>query len=271
MTTRRMIVGIGLALCIFAAFAAPVSAGAIQMKSTENTGTGPGMLAYPGEVKQFHHHVANPDEVQAQVREQGQIREEVRSVWSDYRLKLLDLRIESAYELLATFEENGVNMDEARGVLGQIEDLRDDLAAAFEAGDREAVKAVYDELRPLWKEYRDAVREAVRAEAADSWFEQAFLRGEHALERASDVITHLADEGYEVGGLKELYAEAEGAYNEARAAYDAGDDEAAKEGLQEFRAALSSLIDAVRELVGETDETAGLEQAYTYAFGQTNA
>jgi TolA-binding protein len=273
MNNRRMIVGIGLVLCIFAAFTAGVSAEPMQGKSTEHngTGTGQGMLAYPGEVTQFHYRVANPDEVRAQVREQVQNGEEVRSVWSDYRLKLLDLRIESASELLATFEENGVDMSEARAVLARIGDLREELAAAFEAGDRDAVKEIYEELVPLWKEFRDTVREAARAEIAESWFEEAFLRGEYALLRASDVINHLADEGYDIGELKELYADAEGAYDEAREAYTAGDLDAAKEKLQEFRALFSRLIDTVRELVGETDETAGLEQAIAYASGQTGA
>jgi hypothetical protein len=273
MTTRRLIVGIGLVFCIFAAFAAPVSAGPMQVQGAGNSGndTGPSMPAHPGELTQFQHRVANPEENGTQIRERVQIREESRSVWSDYRLKLLELRIESAQQLLATFEENGVAMGKARKVLEEIEGLRDELAAAFEAGDREAVREVYDKLRPLWKEFRTAVREAVRAETAENWFEQAFLRGEHALERAGDVIPHLADEGYEVDELKELYATAESACNEARTAYDAGDREAAEEGLREFRAAFSNLIDAVHELVGETDETRGLGQAYTYTFGQTEA
>lgn len=273
MTTRRMIVGIGLALCILAAFTAGASAEPMQVKSTEQNGTctEPGKLAYPGEVQQFHYRVANPEEVQAQVREQGQTRDEVRSVWIDYRLKLLDLRIESASELLATFEEDGVDVSEAREVLGQITDLRERLEIAFEAGDREVVKEISEELGQLWREFRDAVREAIRAEITENWFEEAFLRGEHALQRASVVIGHLADEGYDVGELKELYADAEDAYDEAREAYSAGDLDAAKENLQEFRERFTRLIEAVRELVGETDETLGLEQALTYASGQSGA
>jgi uncharacterized protein YpuA (DUF1002 family) len=152
MSTSRMIMGIGLALCVLAVFTAPVSAGQMQEPNGKEIVTG-----------NCFGKIAGADQTQAQYQNRGQIRNELGSVLGDYRLQLLDLRIGAADNVIATFEENGIDMTEARGVLDEIAALRDDLAAAFAAEDREAVTAAYDELRSLWKELRDAIKSAVRA------------------------------------------------------------------------------------------------------------
>lgn len=153
----KMILGIGLALCVLAVCVAPVSAGRIGDLQGKEIGPA-----------KCNGNFASPEAAQVQYQSHVQVRSELGSVLGDYRLQLLDLRIGAAESVIATFEEDGIEMSAAGMVLDEITGVREDLAAAFAAEDREAAGAAWEELKSLWKDLREAIRDAVKAARQDA-------------------------------------------------------------------------------------------------------
>lgn len=132
--TRRSLLGMGALLCLFAILAVPASA------SASGAGiTGPARNQIdPG------------------------LKDALWSIHVQHRLYDFDRHIEAAGDAITALDDYGYDTTDLSGILTDIGGKKGGLTGALNARDRAALKDVNTDLRTLWKEYRQELRQILR-------------------------------------------------------------------------------------------------------------
>ncbi len=132
--TRRSLLWSGALLCLLAILAVPVSAAA--------SGAGP---AGPGSGR------IDPG-----------LKDALWSIHVQHRLYDFDWHIDAASDAITTLDDYGYDTAELSGILDTINGTRTTLSDALNDRDRAALKDVNTDLRMLWKEYRQELRQLLK-------------------------------------------------------------------------------------------------------------
>ena len=132
--TRQSLLGMGALLCLFAILAVPASA------SVNGAGiTGPaGNQIDPG------------------------LKDALWEIHVQHRLYDFEWHIDAASDAIAALDGYGYDTAELSGILTDIGGKKEELTKALDARDRAALKDVNTDLRMLWKEYRQELRQLLK-------------------------------------------------------------------------------------------------------------
>jgi hypothetical protein len=91
------------------------------------------------------------------------LKDDLWAVHAKYRLQVYDTHVEGANEAVGVLESHGCPTEELADTVTAIGNERTPLSDALTNRDREALRDVNQELAKLWKQFREQVRESVRA------------------------------------------------------------------------------------------------------------
>lgn len=164
-------------------------------------------------------------------------------------LKVFDIRINHAKDILDKLEKHGYDITEAQKKLAEIENKRSGLEDALEKRDNTAINQARNEIFKLSKELAQIVKDLqvkiLQKVKVGYWVNL----GDRVVERTEIIISELKTLGIDVAELEEIYKRAEIDLKEARDKFTAGDFEGAIESLKKLKADFIELREAYKELV----------------------
>lgn len=135
MQKRNFVAGALVALCLIGMLALPVSAAPLMTAgNAANAGT-----ADPG------------------------LKDDLRANHMHYRLARFDMNVQQANGVIAILNTYGIKTTACQATLSTISGRRADLEGALQTQDHQKLKTVNDELKTLWKQFLQEVRDAIRS------------------------------------------------------------------------------------------------------------
>ena len=169
MTRRKIILTMAMIMCIGALMISPavaVQGFAKQAPESEHSplkALNEQKLHNMGESEQIRNQNAHSMGVAACIQ---QCPDDVWDIISTHKLSIFDLRVDTATALIALYEEKGFDVTDARVILDEIKDMREDLSAALESRDKDELKTVYEDISSLWKDLRKEFRQWLKNPAS---------------------------------------------------------------------------------------------------------
>jgi len=132
---KNLLAGALVALCLIGMLALPVSAA-----PTTTSGT--------------------PAKVSAV--DQG-LKDDLWANHMQYRLARYDMNVEQAGAVIAILQKYNIDVSSCQATLDSIRAERADLQSALQSKDREKLKAVNEQLKTLWKQFLQEVKDAIKS------------------------------------------------------------------------------------------------------------
>jgi hypothetical protein len=90
------------------------------------------------------------------------LKEDLWNNHMEFRLKAFDLRVEHGRDIIGILQSHGCDTTDLERILSGISSKRPELESALRNMDREALRAVNEELRNLAQQFRQEMRECIR-------------------------------------------------------------------------------------------------------------
>lgn len=137
MQKKNLLAGAIVALCIIGILALPASA---EQSTTTTLGTG----------------------AKLNNMDQG-LKDDLWANHMQYRLARYDMNVEKAGAVIGILQKYSIDPSDCSATLDNIKAGRTDLQSALQSRDREKLKAVNEQLKTLWKQFLNEVRDTIRS------------------------------------------------------------------------------------------------------------